>query len=1055
MFRLNFLKSGNLLIFSLLVSLAAPFSYSQTVEAQQITALESGKTIEREITGGQKQIYQIALEKGQYANVLIEQRGIDVLIRAFGADGKLIAEFDAELRTRGTEKVEIAASEANVFKLEVESKPKNAPPAIYKIFVSELRPAAGNDFGLQEARSLLAESRRLERAGKQRDALPLLEHALAIREKILGAENAAVAIVFNRLGMLNFSLGDLEKSESFLKRANNIYEKQTNRNELDAADTLNNLAVVYKVKGDFIESEKMQLRALEIREKALGTNHNLFASSLNNLGALYRKRGDNAKAEQMYQRSLEIRERLFGADSLEAALVLFNISSLNYFKGDYQTALVLDRRILEIREKNLKPEHPDIAKALENLASTYIELGDYEKAEPLLKRALEIYEKSSGQDSGQLVTVLQDLAKIYGERGEYEKAESLLKRAAQISEKKESLLEFSITLKKLGDFYTLKGDYAQAEPFYKRALEIKEKLLGENHFEVASVCDALARLYFLKGEPAQAIKMQERTNRINEKNIALNLAVGTEHQKLSYMTLMSENLNQTIALHVNLAKQNKVVRDEAATAILQRKGRVLDAMTDNLAALRQRFDASDKILIDRLNDTNAQLAELALNAPETETLAEYQKQISAIGEQKAKLESEISRRSEGFYEQAKIITLADIKKAIPPDSALIEFAVYRPLDAKMRGKNIFGEPRYIAYIFRNEGEIGWAELSAVKDIDAAIDALRGALRDPKRQDAKKLARAADEKIMSPIRPFLGDAKHLLVSPDGELSLIPFEALVDEKNQFLIENYSFTYLTGGRDLLRMQTKRESKSNLLVIANPSFGESEIITRVKPNSRRKKRQSITATRNLSDTFFAPLGGTLQEARAIQTLYPNAAFLTGAQATETALKKTNAPQILHLATHGFFLENKDANTKIENPLLRSGLALAGANRRKGEKDDGILTALEASGLNLWGTKLVVLSACDTGLGEVKNGEGVYGLRRAFVLAGTESLVMSLWSVSDYVTQELMTNYYKNLKQGAGRGAALRQVKLEMLKRSGRQHPFYWAGFIQSGEWANLDGKH
>ena len=127
---------------------------------------------------------------------------------------------------------------------------------------------------------------------------------------------------------------------------------------------------------------------------------------------------------------------------------------------------------------------------------------------------------------------------------------------------------------------------------------------------------------------------------------------------------------------------------------------------------------------------------------------------------------------------------------------------------------------------------------------------------------------------------------------------------------------------------------------------------------------------------------------------------------------------------------------------------------RRRRDKDDGILTALEASGLNLWGTKLVVLSACDTGIGDVKNGEGVYGLRRAFTLAGTESLVMSLWSVSDYATRELMTDYYKNLKNGMGRGASLRQVQLEMLKKKGREHPFYWAAFIQSGEWANLDGK-
>jgi tetratricopeptide (TPR) repeat protein len=180
-------------------------------------------------------------------------------------------------------------------------------------------------------------------------------------------------------------------------------------------------------------------------------------------------------------------------------------------------------------------------------------------------------------------------------------------------------------------------------------------------------------------------------------------------------------------------------------------------------------------------------------------------------------------------------------------------------------------------------------------------------------------------------------------------------------------------------------------------------------------------------------------------------------------------APRLLHIATHGFFLQDGpvdsvgsnrsqtrsiNANVKINNPLLRSGLALAGANLRQGGDDDGVLTALEASGLNLWGTKLVVLSACDTGVGEVKTGEGVYGLRRAFVLAGTEALVMSLWPVSDYVTREMMTNYYKGLREGRGRGEALRQVQLGLLKHKGREHPFYWAGFIQSGEWANPDGK-
>ena len=141
-----------------------------------------------------------------------------------------------------------------------------------------------------------------------------------------------------------------------------------------------------------------------------------------------------------------------------------------------------------------------------------------------------------------------------------------------------------------------------------------------------------------------------------------------------------------------------------------------------------------------------------------------------------------------------------------------------------------------------------------------------------------------------------------------------------------------------------------------------------------------------------------------------------------------------------------------MQNPLLRSGLALAGANLTRDSHDDGILTALEAAGLNLWGTKLVTLSACDTGIGEVRNGEGVYGLRRAFVLAGTETVVMSLWPVSDYITRETMVAYYKGLRAGLGRGDALRHAKIAMLVR--KAHPFYWASFIQSGEWASLDGK-
>ncbi|MCA1556110.1 MAG: CHAT domain-containing protein, partial [Acidobacteria bacterium] len=223
-----------------------------------------------------------------------------------------------------------------------------------------------------------------------------------------------------------------------------------------------------------------------------------------------------------------------------------------------------------------------------------------------------------------------------------------------------------------------------------------------------------------------------------------------------------------------------------------------------------------------------------------------------------------------------------------------------------------------------------------------------------------------------------------------------------------------------------------------------------------------------------------------------PGVRVLTQSQATEAALKGVSGPRVLHVATHGFFLPDQPleaatgetrgiklvggetpAPVRVENPLLRSGLALEGANSRQSANgEDGILTALEAAGLDLWGTKLVVLSACETGVGEIKSGEGVYGLRRALVLAGSESQVMSLWQVADDATRDLMVSYYKRLLAGEGRTEALRQVQLEMLRGNSRDagapqlglvlktggaagfsHPYYWAAFIQSGDWRGMNG--
>jgi MYXO-CTERM domain-containing protein len=219
-------------------------------------------------------------------------------------------------------------------------------------------------------------------------------------------------------------------------------------------------------------------------------------------------------------------------------------------------------------------------------------------------------------------------------------------------------------------------------------------------------------------------------------------------------------------------------------------------------------------------------------------------------------------------------------------------------------------------------------------------------------------------------------------------------------------------------------------------------------------------------------PLNGTAEEAMTIHKLFADSRVLTGTDATEEALKAVHAPRILHLATHGFFLPEQPvpdvllrsqgseptaaeraAILQRENPLLRSGIALAGFNKRQSGIDDGVLTALEAAGLDLYGTRLVVLSACETGVGQASSGEGVYGLRRALSMAGAETQVMSLWQVDTRRTRELMQAYYKRLKENGGRSESMRNVQLAMLDNPETSHPNLWASFIVSGDWRALEG--
>src|SRR6266511_455141 len=1044
---------------------------------KDVRPLEPGKPIERELAGGQSHAYQITLSAGQFMKVIVEQRGIDVVIVLLGPDAKQIMEFDSEIRSQGQETVWQVAEVAGSYRLNVKAKHKGAPAGGYEIRLVELRAATEKDRVLQEARKLHTESQRLSRDGKYDESRPAAERALELREEALGPESPDVAQSLNNLAIIYRDKGDYAKAEPLVQRALAILEKAFGPESLDVAASLNSLANLYRGKGDYAKAEPLVHRALAVREKALGPEHPDVAASLNNLGIIYRIKGDYAKAEPLCQRALAIWEKAVGPEHPDVAASLIILANLYRLKGDYAKAEPLHQRALAIWEKALGPEHPNVATSLNNLAVIYRDKGDYAKAEPLYQRALAIWEKALGPESPDVAESLTSLAIIYRDKGDYAKAEPLYQRALDIYEKAFGPEHPGVArpLNSLANLYSVKGDYAKAEPLYQRALAIYEKALGPEHPDAAESLNLLARLYEAKGDLTLAVTFQSRANEVSERNIALNLVTGSERQKLAYLATLLAQTDQIISLHARSAPDDSTARSLAATTILQRKGRVLDAMSDSIEARRRAASPQDRALFDQLKDIRSQQARLVFGGLQRTTPAEYQNQIRNLAEQAEKLEDEISRRSDRFRAKYQPVTLAAIQSAIPARAALIEFYSYHPFNAKSaRPAEAFGQPRYVAYVLRQHGEAQWVDLGEADPIDRAVIALRQALGSPNRADVRQLARALDEKVMRPVRKLVGDIRTLLLSPDGALNLIPFGALVDEQKRYLIESYSFTYLTSGRDLLRLQAHTPSQQGPVVVANPLFdlGNSAIVNNQMADQRTESRRSIDINRQ----SFDPLPGTAAEAKALGAILPEAKILTEAQATEAAIKQVRGPLILHVATHGFFLADRKSATPdrsglgleegaagltqtqdalTENPLLRAGLILAGINQsQSGPGEDGVLTALEAAELNLWGTKLVVLSACDTGLGEVKNGDGVYGLRRALALAGSERQVMRLWQVADKTTRELMVGYYTGLQRGEGRSEALRNVQLQMLRSGERRHPYYWAGFIQSGEWANLEGK-
>ena len=956
--------------------------------------------------------------------------------------------------------------------------------------------AAGGDAGVEptdarllEAQSALDEARKLKREGKYADAIPKAEHALTLREAVLGGIHLEVADCLRVLGGLYWVLGEYARAEPPYQRALAIREQALGKHHPQVAGSLSELANLYRKQGLPSQAEPLLQRSLAILEQAPGEHPTDTAEALNSLAVLYLEQGLHSRAEPLLQRALVIREQALGKDHTDTATTLNSLASLYLGQRLYSQAEPLFQRALSIWEASLGKHHPSLTPTLDGLAFLYKSQGLYSRAEPLYQRSLAINEAALGKHHPRIAFTLSGLAVLYLEQGFYSRAKPLFQRALTLWEATLGKDHYRVAgpLNHLANIYRDQGLYSRAAPLYERTLATLEATFGRHHPFLAQALNDFARLHLAQHRLTDTLPLLTRAFSLSEQRLrreALSLSETRLDVFLQHLRADEEHLYALLRAH----PRNPSVQRLALSSVLLRKGRSVEELTNTSHTILRSLGPRDLEAFERLRSLRTQLSALSLQGPGALAPGEYQQRLQQLADQSDALAADLARRSAPLRALSALPSPEDIigrvAASLPKDSALIEVVVYQeqPLVPKP-GTPASKRPsqlRYLALVLFPDSRILSADLGPAAPLDRAVSTLRDALafRDAAYQ---KPAQALYSLVFKPLRPLLGSTRRLFLAPDGQLALVPFAALHDGK-AFLIDSFDISYLTSGKDLLPRPQDTPSSDSVVVLADPAFTTPAPITSIGAPSPTLRSPALerffsTLRADVMEHAWPPLPGTRREAEAIERLLPQAQLFLGADATKQRLLELPSPAVLHIATHGFFLEDASApagsralgsvggsaasTPRPADPLLRSGLVLSGARSlapnasgtASPRPDSALVTALELAGLDLWGTQLVVLSACDTGRGDIKLGQGVYGLRRSLVVAGAETLVMSLWKVNDDSTHKLMEHFYQNLLAGQGRAAALQQAMLSV--RQLQPHPSSWAPFISLGSDAPLRSLH
>jgi CHAT domain-containing protein/tetratricopeptide (TPR) repeat protein len=927
---------------------------------------------------------------------------------------------------------------------------------------------------LAKARRLNDRAIQLHRDGKSAEALPLAQEALEIRKQVLGDTHP------------------------------------------DYAESLNCVGVLYRYMHDYAHAEPLLREAAVVSERVLGAMHPDYAITLNNLGSLYRHIGDYGKAELLYRQALAaIAKQAPGDVHPDSAPFLDNLASLYSEMGDYAKAEPLYRQALEARRRALGVEHPDYASTLSNLGLLYERMGDYAAAEPLLRQALEIHKRAPGVEHPDYASTLSNLGVLYERKGDYAAAEPLLRQALEIRKRVLGVEhpDYAIGLNNLAGLYRDKGDYAAAEPLFRQHLEIRRRVLGVEHPDYAHSLTNLAGLLHDKGADAQAEPLSRQALFLRERLLGEVFAIQSERQRIGYLRSLRASL--MVYLDVALAGSGPGAADLYGHVLLW-KGAVAARQAED----RRALDRPElRPLFDDLNRARSLWAQVAFSVPAPNRRDAWLRQLDELRNRKEDLEGRLARLT-GDDPHRRQVSPSEVAQALPQGVVLVDVLEYRHFGpSKEKGGRPQAEDRFLAFVVRRDREPILMALGPSQAIRQAVQSWRDLLRGGDAPALDAAAARVAERVWKPLGPHLTGARAVLVAPDGALCRFPLAALPGAgAGSYLIEDLALGYVTSGRQVveLREGPAPPPARGMLAIGGIDYGAAVAAAPTAATYPGRGRRAPIDDRTRAG--FAPLPGTEVEARAAFQAFRRdfarepALLLTGGDVSEERMKRELAARwrFLHFAGHGFFapptvvsalragaepaddafhgLSRDEKRIFGLSPTLLSGLALVGVDRPTGGPavavgaEDGILTAEEVAGLDLRGTELVVLSACETGLGDVAGGEGVLGLQRAFQSAGAQTLVTTLWRVDDAATAVLMDELYANLwhkrltKLEALRQAQLvvlthperidqrqRQLAAELAQRGlkverirslpkaqvirGRTHPSLWAGLVLSGE--------